>query len=646
MDQNIGKMLDNRYELLELIGSGGMANVYKAKCHRLNRMVAVKILKSDLADNAEFRRRFRDESQAVAKLSHANIVSVYDVSRSGGLEYIVMELIDGITLKQYMERRGQMDWREALHFSTQIMRALSHAHSRGIIHRDIKPQNIMVLRDGSVKVADFGIACLADAAQTLTQEALGSVHYISPEQARGDRTDARSDIYSSGVVLYEMLTGRLPFEGDSAVSVAIQHLSSVPLSPRDINENVPEALELICMKAMNSNADKRYATADAMLEDLEKFRRDPSTNLEHIRTELHESDDVEPTQPIPTAEVASAVRKKHMETAEKPKDGSKMNKKLLFGIIGGFTALLLLIFVGFKIFGNFDEGGKGSYEVPDIIGYTVEQAEKLPGVKDIFKIEVLGSKPSDKYQPGQIIEQDPAKGHTRKNNLTIKVYLCAEQEKYYMPQLIGYDARDAQLQLNKMDIKLVISVQETYDDQVAQGKVISTTPESGTELKKGENVVIVVSKGKETKSVTVPSFLGMDASSAEQQAANLGLSVGQTQYAYSDKAEGQVIDQSLSVNSTVDEGTAITFTVSQGPEPKKPEIVQKTVTFYVPDGYDGTEDVTVEFWQDDAKIASTELTAPQSGAAVSYTFEGEKGTYSSVMATFNGVEGGSQVVNF
>ena len=201
MDQYIGKMLDDRYEILELIGSGGMANVYKARCHRLNRLVAIKILKSDLADNADFRRRFHDESQAVAQLSHANIVSVYDVSTNPDREYIVMELIDGITLKQYMERRGRMDWRESLHFITQIMRGLSHAHSRGIIHREIKPQNIMVLRDGSVKVADFGIACLANQGQTLTQEALGSVHYISPEQARGDRLDGRSDIYSAGVVL-------------------------------------------------------------------------------------------------------------------------------------------------------------------------------------------------------------------------------------------------------------------------------------------------------------------------------------------------------------------------------------------------------------------------------------------------------------
>ena len=252
MDQYIGKMLDNRYEILECIGTGGMAVVYKARCHRLNRLVAIKILKPELAQDADFRRRFHDESQAVAMLSHANIVSVYDVSRSDGLDYIVMELVDGLTLKQYMQRRGTpLNWREAQHFITQIMRALSHAHGRGIIHRDIKPHNIMVLRDGSVKVTDFGIAQLASAAQnTMTQEAIGSVHYISPEQAKGSHVDCRTDIYSAGVVLYEMLTGRLPFEGDTPVAVAIQHIKSIPVPPCDLNPDVPRALEAITMKAM------------------------------------------------------------------------------------------------------------------------------------------------------------------------------------------------------------------------------------------------------------------------------------------------------------------------------------------------------------------------------------------------------------
>ena len=277
MDQYIGKLLDNRYELLERIGIGGMAVVYKGRDHRLNRLVAVKILKEELAHDAEFRRRFHDESQAVAMLSHPNIMAVYDVSHTPELDYIVMELLDGITLKQYMQKKGgKLAWREALHFITQIMKALSHAHSRGIIHRDIKPHNIMVLRDGSLKVADFGIARLTSSAQaTLTQEALGSVHYISPEQARGSHIDARSDIYSAGVVLYEMVTGRLPYEGDSPVAVAIQHINSIPLSPREIDPEVPEALEAITMKAMASDVNQRYISADAMLADLEEFRSPP-----------------------------------------------------------------------------------------------------------------------------------------------------------------------------------------------------------------------------------------------------------------------------------------------------------------------------------------------------------------------------------
>ena len=308
MERYIGKMLDNRYEILEVIGTGGMAVVFKAKCHRLNRLVAIKMLKKDLSEDAEFRRRFHDESQAVAMLSHPNIMAIYDVSRGGDMDYIVMELIDGITLKQYMERRGRLNWPEALHFITQIMKGLSHAHSRGIIHRDIKPQNIMILRDGTVKVTDFGIACLSNGANA-SNEAIGSVHYISPEQAKGDYTDNRSDIYSAGVVLYEMLTSRLPFDGDNPVSIAIQHFNAVPLSPREINPDIPEALEQICMKAMACDRNKRYSTADEMLADLEAFRKDPTLSFDYSVEDLQKERGVddEPTQYLPNVAVTLSL---------------------------------------------------------------------------------------------------------------------------------------------------------------------------------------------------------------------------------------------------------------------------------------------------------------------------------------------------
>ena len=276
MDKLIGKVLDNRYEIIEVIGVGGMAVVYKAKCHRLNRFVAIKVLKEEYAADEEFRRRFHEESQSVAMLSHPNIVSVYDVSRTGNIEYIVMELIDGITLKEYLERRGPLSWKETTYFSMQIARALEHAHSRGIIHRDIKPQNIMLLRDGTVKVADFGIARHMTRQQTYNiSEAIGSVHYVSPEQAKGSHIDNRADLYSFGVVMYEMLTGRLPFEGDSAVSVALQHINSIPLLPSEHVPGIPKMLENITMKAMNPSLVNRYSSASQMLKDLEDFRDNP-----------------------------------------------------------------------------------------------------------------------------------------------------------------------------------------------------------------------------------------------------------------------------------------------------------------------------------------------------------------------------------
>ncbi len=645
MDQYIGKMLDDRYEILELIGSGGMANVYKARCHRLNRLVAIKILKSDLADNADFRRRFHDESQAVAQLSHANIVSVYDVSTNPDREYIVMELIDGITLKQYMERRGRMDWRESLHFITQIMRGLSHAHSRGIIHRDIKPQNIMVLRDGSVKVADFGIACLANQGQTLTQEALGSVHYISPEQARGDRIDARSDIYSAGVVLYEMLTGRLPFEGDSAVSVAIQHLSSVPLAPRDIDPSIPEPLELICMKAMNSDPNKRYASADAMIEDLEKFRRDPSVDMDYIRQELTApAADTEPTMPLPTAQVASAVKKhtgelrREREAEEEP---PRRDKKSIAIIAGIFAAAVLLVVLLFKlILGDFGPAGSNkSYPVPDIRGKTVEEAQEMEGVKDIFLIEVQGTRTTEEYQPGQIVEQDPAAGRTRKSNLVIQVYVAAEPEKVPMKDLVGMEYRQARVLLTDMGLDLKITTETVSSDKYGADAVIETVPAADEPLVAGQTVILRVSTGPET--VTVPSFTGQDIANAVQNAQDLGLTVGEITYdTFSIAPQGQVIEQSIKPTSEVPGGTKISFTVS-GQKNSDDATAARVVEFTMPSDMEGM--IKVEFEQDSVTLDSQYINA--SMGTVTYTFTGKTGTSSNVCAVFTSMNTGATKVS-
>ena len=644
MDQYIGKMLDDRYEILELIGSGGMANVYKARCHRLNRLVAIKILKSDLADNADFRRRFHDESQAVAQLSHANIVSVYDVSTNPDREYIVMELIDGITLKQYMERRGRMDWRESLHFITQIMRGLSHAHSRGIIHRDIKPQNIMVLRDGSVKVADFGIACLANQGQTLTQEALGSVHYISPEQARGDRIDARSDIYSAGVVLYEMLTGRLPFEGDSAVSVAIQHLSSVPLVPRDIDPSIPEPLELICMKAMNSDPNKRYASADAMIEDLEKFRRDPSVDMDYIRQELTApAADTEPTMPLPTAQVASAVKKHtgELRREREEEEPPRRDKKSIAIIAGIFAAAVLLVVLLFKlILGDFGPAGSNkSYPVPDIRGKTVEDAQEMEGVKDIFLIEVQGTRTTEEYQPGQIVEQDPAAGRTRKSNLVIQVYVAAEPEKVPMKDLVGMEYRQARVLLTDMGLDLKITTETVSSDKYGADAVIETVPAADEPLVAGQTVILRVSTGPET--VTVPTFTGQDIANAVQNAQDLGLTVGEITYdTFSFAPQGQVIEQTIKPTSEVPGGTKISFTVS-GQKNSDDATAARVVEFTMPSDMEGM--IKVEFEQDSVTLDSQYINA--SMGTVTYTFTGKTGTSSNVCAVFTSMNTGATKVS-
>ena len=633
-DPYIGKMLDNRYEILERIGTGGMAIVYKAKCHRLNRLVAVKILKSDLAQDEDFRRRFNAESQAVAQLSHPNIVSVYDVSKGGDIEYIVMELIDGITLKQYMEKRGQLNWRESLHFITQIMRGLSHAHSRGIVHRDIKPQNVMVLRDGSVKVADFGIACLENAAQTLTQEALGSVHYISPEQARGDRTDARSDIYSAGVVLYEMLTGRLPFEGDSAVSVAIQHLSSVPLAPREVNPDIPEQLELICMKAMAPDLEKRYPSADAMIADLEAFRKNPGVNLDFELSDLRPEETDEPTQKLRSA-VPPQLHRQGREPAyernrryeddryddERPSRLSGGKKIALIG--GGAVVVVVVLFFLFRaIFASFVPAAPDTYAVPTLVGLTEEQANQQASVVDgTFQVVVAGTEASD-AAVGEIVRQDPEPDTEKKGELpiTINVWVSAGEDVGTMPDLttnpMTYDQamtilRDL-VDEYELNVQSYEEAQKVYDDEVAADIIISTTPAANEELHKGDTITFVISRGPQT--VPLINCVGQERSWAEDQLKNvLGLEVVVHEEASDTVDAGLVIRQNPDATTNVPAGSTVELWVSTGPEESTGEEGMEMIMIPLPDD---RETVTLQVLQDGNEILNETVNC----ADYQYTF--------------------------
>lgn len=634
MDQYIGKMLDNRYEILERIGTGGMAIVYKAKCHRLNRLVAIKILKSDLAQNEEFRRRFNAESQAVAQLSHPNIVSVYDVSRGGDMEYIVMELIDGITLKQYMEKRGQLNWRESLHFITQIMRGLSHAHSRGIIHRDIKPQNIMVLRDGSVKVADFGIACLADSAQTLTQEALGSVHYISPEQARGDRPDARSDIYSSGVVLYEMLTGRLPFEGESAVSVAIQHLSSIPLAPREINPDIPEQLEMICMKAMAPDLEHRYQSADAMIADLEAFRKNPEVEMKFDLSDLRPEENDEPTRTIrtmPSHTVTIPVHQPERNYPRRERDEDEEPRRAGSGkrgvLVGAVTvAAVAVVIVLFKtILGSFAPAVVDQYQVPDLYNMTIEEAENDPRIEGVFEIQKAGSEFSTDVPEGHILRQDPKKEETRKGSqLVIQVWVSAGEETGEVPDLENKSEQDARILLEKLNkeynLELTVEAPEElkqFSEEITEGYVIKTEPAQGEILKKGDTVKLILSKGPDIKPVTVLPFVGMSIDSVLSQLESYKLTcdAADVEVVDSDKPGGTIVWQSPASGETVPEWTTIKFRVSAG-------LASSALPITVDIPQNGKDIVKVEIYVGDEPNPQYSETVYEADGAVSTTLYG------------------------
>lgn len=581
MDKLIGQMLDSRYEILEVIGTGGMAVVYKAKCHRLNRYVAIKVLKDEYAQDEEFRQRFHDESQSVAMLSHPNIVAVYDVSRSGNIDYIVMELIEGITLKEYLARRGPLSWQEVTFFSMQIAKALEHAHSRGIIHRDIKPQNIMLLRDGTLKVADFGIARhMAQQKTDNISEAIGSVHYVSPEQARGSHIDNRADLYSFGVVMYEMLTGRLPFEGDSAISVAVQHINSIPLPPSDYVADIPPALEAITMKAMSPSLTHRYASAGQMYADLEHFKDDPTFKVEFSPddTAVYNEQEIDATRKI--ANTGEVREKQHTSekrrSSEREERRSSIKTTLIFSIISVGIFIAGAIYFVISVINPFGGDEAEVLRAPNLLGRTMSDIMQDTEIWGFYDIQE-GEKVYDETAPaGNIISQDPDAGRPLDEGQAIVVTISLGPKTITLDDYVNMEYRQVEVALNRLGLKSEV-VEETNED-VEQYNVIRTVPAAGEVLNSGDTVILYVSKGPELKEVPVPNVMGSTLAEAEAALRAAGLEPGTPTYVDSDEPDGTVIFQSIPANSTVTEKTTVDLHISRNPEPV---MKNKTITFSI-----------------------------------------------------------------
>lgn len=563
-----GKILGNRYEIIEKIGNGGMATVYKSKDRVLNRYVAVKILRDEFTTDEEFIKRFRIEAQSAASLTHPNIVSIFDVGNEGSLYYIVMELIKGKTLKEIItEENGPLPWKWSLNVVTQIASALETAHKNNIVHRDIKPHNIIITEDGIAKVTDFGIAkAVSNSTITAFGTTIGSVHYFSPEHARGGYTDAKSDLYSLGVVMYEMLTGRVPFDADTPVSVALKHMQEDPIEPKELNDNIPQVVNDIIMKAMQKDVNLRYQSATEMLKDLNAALKNPDDNFVHIGSNIGAA-----TQRISTQEIAEAERK--AKEANNPKNGKKPNKfiefvkkhKALSFVIGA----IILFFVAFgATMGIVELVNPNDVQIPDLVNKTQDEAEQI--VKDLkLKLVVKSEEYNENVEEGKIISQDPAyqENYTIKEHSEISVVISKGTETVEVPDVVGKTREEAEKLLK--DAGLVAEITEENDEKVEAGIVLSQDIEDGETVNKGSTVKLVVSKGSAIVNVEVPSLVGK----TEQEARNLlteaGLKVNVVNDEDESKNDGVVLRQSKDAGTEVQEGTTITITVNKVSEAKE-----------------------------------------------------------------------------
>ena len=594
MDKYVGKRLDSRYEIKELIGCGGMANVYSAYDIIDDREVAIKILRDEFLSNEDFIRRFKNESKAVAVLSHPNIVKVYDVSFGDRIQYIVMEIIDGITLKEFIEQQHEINWKDAVHFTVQILKALEHAHEKGVIHRDIKPQNIMLLKDGTIKVTDFGIARLQkNSAHTITNKAIGSVHYISPEQARGDITDEKSDIYSVGVMLYEMLTGKLPFEADNAVSVAIMQLQSDPVLPREINQNIPEGLEEITLKAMQKKPSYRYETAADMLAAIDTFRKNPS-----IRFEYTYFNDNNPTKYIDAINFVKEAKPKsnyeddYSYSLDEKNRKSKRSKAINIVIGVGIAVVLFLILLGVGLVnGWFGAGGK-DVDVPNFIGMKIENV--VENSEYNFTWEIKQAYDPNKTE-GVIIDQDPKAGAKKvKEDAKIVLTVNSSGAKVSVPAVKGLTLEKAKAKIK--DAGLLYEVLLVEDAETAIGIVKESDPAEGTEVVVKSIVKLFVSNGASEKTVNVPNVINKSLTEATNELVACSLKVSENIIREnSSKAKDTVLSTNPLPGVEVAEGSTITLTVSSG----KPD--EKTLSAYVDMPKTVNHDVSVSVYVDGIK---------------------------------------------
>ncbi len=559
MDKFVGKRLDGRYELQEIIGIGGMAVVYKAYDCIEDRIVAVKILKEEFISNEEFIIRFKNESKAIAVLNHPNIVKVYDVSFGDLIQYIVMEYVDGITLKQYISKQGSLRWKDAVYLTIQVLRALQHAHDKGIVHRDVKPQNIMLLADGTIKVADFGIARFARSEhKTMTDKAIGSVHYISPEQARGEAADEKADIYSVGVMLYEMLTGRLPFEADSAVSVAIMQLQKEPVLPRDINDTIPVGLEQITMHAMQKDVAKRYKSAAEMLRDLEEFRRSPDTVFEYTYFV-----DSEPTKFIDAVNIAQPDPKAFDDDFPEEYEEEAEEKSPVIPILAGIAVAFIIAAIVVFVFVWRSWGKKTeSITVPKFIGMTYSELLNDATYAE-YRFEVKKTTDAD-HPAGTIIAQSYPEGRKIKKTQTITITVSEGPELVTIPDITNFDINTAKQALRAKGIEAELIYQT--DPNIASGFVITTNPAATKQIPVGEKIDVYVSLGAEIVYVSYDDFTGYDIEVAKKKVEDAGLTVGEITYQDSTKPKGIVIAQTpdSSTNTTIAKGTAIDLVVSTG----------------------------------------------------------------------------------